>query len=115
MKPLSPTLKERKRYIVYEVKSEKKLSFNEAREAIDNALKTLIGTLGVAKAGVIHLKKYWSNEKMRGILRVNHNFIDEVKASFIFINKVESKKTNIRSIYTTGVINKAKKHILEVV
>ena len=87
-KPLLPSLKEKKRYVAFEVMSEKTLKFEFVTNEIVNEITNYIGKLGYEKMGLIFLKD-WSNNK--GIARVNNKYVDHLKASFVLIDKTNLK------------------------
>lgn len=104
MKALMPTLRECKRYVGFEIESDSPIQFKAFEEAFERGLKDLIGTLGVAQAGAFVIKdKYGSN---RGIVRVNNKFVDHIKTVFTTIKSIDEKPVNVRSIRTSGMINK---------
>ena len=65
-KKLKPTLRENKRY----------LKVNSDKEKVEKAILDFIGILGYSKAGVTWIKT--------GILAVNREKLNEVKASLAF-------------------------------
>lgn len=101
LKPILPSLKERKRYIVFEVVSATTQSFETIKEKINKALLAFLGELGCAKAGIIVLNE-WKNN--RGIIKVNNKEVDKVKAALTLIKN----SILIKCIYVTGLLNKAK-------
>ncbi len=105
MKSLLPSLKERKRYIVFEVLSSVAFKEDEVSEAIMQAMHTYVGDLGMARAGLQFPK--WKENK--GIARVNHTSADLLKASFTFINSIKNKRAIVRSLGTSGILIKAQK------
>jgi len=106
LKPLMPSLREKKRYIAFEIKSKERLSFNEAKQAIEDKMKEFIGTLGMANAGPIFLNDWEDN---KGIVRVNSKFVDHTKASLALIKEVNGKKVLFQSLGVSGVIDKLRK------
>lgn len=106
MRFLSPTLKEKKRYILFEVLSEEKLSEKQLFEEITSKYKDLYGTLGLSHAG-LQLVSYDQNRN-QGIIRLGHKFKDNLKSTFVLIDKINNKKVLIRSIKTSASINKLK-------
>lgn len=105
MKTLLPSLKERKRYIVFEVITPSDIGEEEVYDAIKHALHGYVGDLGMARAGLQFVK--WSKNK--GIARVNHTSADMLKASFTFIYSINGKKAVVRSLGTSGILIKAQK------
>ena len=63
MRALLPTLKEKKRYILFEIISKDKITKDECGDAINKSCKELLGTLGCAKAGISFLKETYKNNK----------------------------------------------------
>ena len=57
IKPVMPSLREKKRYLAFEVISKQKVEdFNKVQESIMGSALEFIGHLGMAKAGAIILK-----------------------------------------------------------
>ncbi|MBS3159392.1 hypothetical protein J4436_01255 [Candidatus Woesearchaeota archaeon] len=102
-----PVLKEKKRYIVFEIIGAK-INFTDAKHNILNALKDFIGEYGSANAGIIILDE-WRNEK--GIIKVNIKYADFLKSTFLRISNIKKEKVIIRSVYTTGILKKAKLYL----
>ena len=68
LKPVLPSLREKKRYLVFEVISKGKISnADEVSDAIWRSSLQFIGQLGAAKAGLMVLNNKWSSELQRGI------------------------------------------------
>lgn len=109
-KPILPSLKEKRRYLVFEVISASQIAFSDVREGILNELTALIGRLGMAKANISFMDD-WKNNK--GIIKVNNRYLDYVKASFVSLKKISKREAIIRSIGVSGLLNKARaKYIL---
>jgi ribonuclease P/MRP protein subunit POP5 len=68
----------------------------------------LIGTLGVAKAGLQVIKDCWKPETQKGIIRVNHKHVDEIKSALTLIQKINNKQVAVKSIGVSGILKKAK-------
>ena len=108
VKPLRPTLRERKRYLVYEVISKNDtIEPMQISNAISGSVKTYVGELGLANCGLIFLNDKFNSDMQRGIVRVNHEMTDTLKASLTFINKIDNKNVILRSIGTSGIMKKA--------
>ena len=109
LKPLMPTLREKKRYLVYEAICKNK--FNDAihvNKAILDASREFLGSLGMAKAGILPLDDQWSQDMQRGIIRVNNKQVDNVKAAFVFVKSIGAHEAIVRSIGASGVLKRAK-------
>jgi ribonuclease P/MRP protein subunit POP5 len=113
IKPILPSLREKKRYLVFEVISKQKIQdFNKVRDAIMNSALEFLGQLGMAKAGVIILKDKWNKDKQRGILRVNNKHVDNLKAALTFVEKINGADAIVRSVGVSGILKKAENKYL---
>ena len=101
-KPLSPTLKEKKRYLVYEIVSSKTISQNKSQNLISAELKDFVGKLGLGKAGLLFLKD-WENN--RGIARVNNKYLDHLRAALC---NIKEEDTMFRSVGVSGILKQAR-------
>ena len=106
MKPLLPTLKERKRYILFELTSEKKIEKKIVGEQVRKACLQFLGELGMARAGVQFLPETYNNGK--GIIRVGHKYVDEVKAALALVSKIDGKKASFNISKVSGIIDRLK-------
>ena len=106
MKPLLPVLKERKRYILFEVKSKTNIENVDVKKQVTKACLQFLGELGVAKSGVRYLPENYKNGK--GIIRVGHKHVDEVKAALALITEIGGQKASVNVLKVSGVIDKVK-------
>ena len=113
LKPVLPSLREKKRYLVFEVLSKHSVDFRSAIGAINNAVLKFQGYLGAAKAGIVALDNKWNQEKQQGIIKVSRKSIDDVRASLIFANKINNHDVIIKSIGVSGILKKAENNYLK--
>ena len=113
LRSIMPSLKESKRYLVFEIISKQKLSdFNIVSNTLKEGIIRLIGELGIARAELRILKDCWYPESQRGIMQLNNKSLNEVKASLGLIKDINGKKVIVRSIGVSGMLNKAKSRYL---
>lgn len=110
IKPILPTLRERKRYLVYEVISNRKLAHESVKKEIKKSILDFIGELGYAKSGVIIMDD-WKNNK--GLIKINHNFVDQIKASLSLIKTIDDQKVIVKSSGLSGILNKSRKKFVD--
>jgi len=110
---LLPSLRQKKRYIAFELISDAQFSSSEVEAEVNPALQTFLGQLGVAKAAPLFISKQFDKAQQRFVLKVNHKYTDEVKAALTLIKKIKNTPVIVRSLVTTGMINKANKKINE--
>ncbi|MBI2669343.1 hypothetical protein HYX14_05875 [Candidatus Woesearchaeota archaeon] len=102
---LLPSLKQKKRYIVFSVLTDKAIAIDELRSTIEKALLQFLGQLGVAKASPLLVKEQFHADTI--ILKVNHTYVDEAKAALTLIKKIKNTSVLLRSIITSGTLKKA--------
>ena len=111
MRPLLPTLREKKRYLVYEVLSRKKIkAFSSVKEAIVQAALSFSGTKGIAHTGLQIMPK-WDTQQ-RGMLRVNRRGVDVTRSSLMFIKTIEGQRVAIRTLGISGIASKAQEKFI---
>ncbi|MBI2662790.1 ribonuclease P [Candidatus Woesearchaeota archaeon] len=102
---LPPSLKQKKRYIVFEIIAKDKFTPLEINQAINEALHDFLGQLGLAKSSPHLLKEKIIHHKF--ILKINHNWVDQAKTAVILIKKIKNTPIIIKSITTSGTLKKA--------
>lgn len=114
IKPVLPSLREKKRYMVFEILSKQKIdNFDIVSEAITNAGLTFLGQLGMAKAGMLILKDKWNKDLQKGMLRVNNKHVDNLKASLTLIENIDNKEVIVKSVGVSGIMKKAQNKFLK--
>ncbi len=109
-----PSLRQKKRYIVFEVMAQSgsssglSLSFTDVQKDVQQGLLSFLGEWGVAQAAPQLLPESWSAEKQRFILRANHDMTDQVKSAIILIKSIKKGPVILRSITTSGTLKKAR-------
>ena len=111
IKPLIPTLREKKRYVSFEIISRQGIDFNSAKKAIFDEYKKLFGEKGFGDAGLIMLQNKYYPEKNSGIIRVSHKKTESLKLALASVQKINGDDAIIKSITTSGMLNKAEKSI----
>ena len=110
LKPLLPSLKEKKRYLAFEIISKSKIkAFSEVSKAIWTSTLSYAGTKGAARMGIWVLPEKYNPEKQKGIIRIGHRNMDELKASLTLIKEIEQQPAIVRSIGASGILAKAEK------
>ncbi|MBI4141608.1 ribonuclease P protein component 2 [Candidatus Woesearchaeota archaeon] len=112
IKPLLPALREKKRYVAFEVLLSKRNSFQEVSKALSSAFLFFLGELELAKAGIIMIANTFNVNAQKGVIRVNNKYVDHVKAALTFVKFVNQEPVIVRSLIVSGVLNKALKRVI---
>ncbi len=102
-KGMKPSLREKKRYVAVEVLSSREIT-RDLRRIIQESFHEFVGTFGEASAGLQFVKDCCSSSTY--VCRVNNLWVDHLKASLLFINTVEQEPLIVRSVCTSGILNK---------
>ena len=110
LKPLLPSLREKKRYLAFEAISDEMLESGDVAGAIHQSCLRLMGELGMANAGIIFLDDKFQDNK--GIIRVNNRYVNHLKASLMLINNIRDNEAVLRSTGVSGILKKAEDRYL---
>ena len=115
MKRILPSLRQKKRYLVFEIVSNKKISSSEAvsKAVWQNAL-ALLGEATMARAGIWMLKEKFNKNKQRGIIKVNHLYVAHLKSVLLMVEKISNQKAILRSVGVSGILRKAEQRYMAV-
>ncbi|MBI2508052.1 hypothetical protein HYV89_03810 [Candidatus Woesearchaeota archaeon] len=108
MKKLIPSLRERKRYIAFEIDSEHAFDKSNVIKAVDTSCRNFLGEYGYGKAGVMLVDNAVSSNGKRGVVRVNSKYADLVKVSLMMIKEINNNKVALRNVKTSGMLGKVK-------
>ncbi len=111
IKPILPSLRERKRYLAFEILSNRQIKeFKLVSDAISSSMLRFIGELGMADAGLLFLDDKFKDQK--GIIRVNHRYVDELKSALAMVEEIDNQKVLLRSLGLSGILKKAETKFL---
>lgn len=111
---LQPSLRQKKRYVVFEIIADRKFSYPEIKEEVDKSLLLFWGQLGLARASPIMVSEKFQLEQQKFIIKVNHNYVDELKAALTLSKKIKNTPIIFRSMTVSGILKKASNYNPEV-
>ena len=110
-----PTLRERKRYLAFEIVSEQPIEgFKQVSDSIWQKALEFLGELGCAEAGIMILKDKYNQERQRGLIRVNNKSLDKLRASLALIQKIDGRDVIVQSVGASGIMKKAMENYITV-
>lgn len=111
-KLLLPSLREKKRYLAFEIISEGRIDdFHAVSGRIMHSSLSFLGELETAKSGLIIMEDRWDRAGKRGILKVSNRHLKGVMASLALIDSIDGKEAMFRSLGVSGALNKAARFI----
>ena len=109
IKPVMPSLREKKRYVVYEIISKGKIqSYQQIADTINYTLLQFLGELGYGNAGIMLMHDQWNYDAQRGIIRVSHLYMNHLRSALMLIKKVAQEEVIFRTVGISGMLKKAR-------
>lgn len=108
LKALPPTLRERARYVRFEIISEAPLHGNAAKDLV-HEIQALLGVAHSAEAGLIPLD--YNENVQRGVLRTTSKGLLHVKACFAMIFRIQGIPSIVRSLKTSGMLHNVQSNV----
>ena len=114
MKAMMPSLREKKRYLAFEIISGNMITDTSLIEKsiMDQASRHL-GEIGMADAGIQVLRDSYCPPNQRGIIKVSHNSLNQLRSTLAFIKTVGIEPAAFRSIGASGILKKAQNRYLK--
>jgi len=103
LKPVLPSLREKKRYISCDILPKQDISFQTLKKEINSHLLRTLGEIGHSKAGIQYIQH---NKKM--IIRTSNKELTSTRAALMLINKINNKKARIKTAKISGILKKLK-------
>ena len=108
-KILPSSLRERKRYLGFEIISEDKIDFGEFVNAFWHSSLNFLGELGAAKVGVWLIKDLWDEKRQRGLIKCRHTQVENVRTTLALINRIGDTQVIARTLGLSGTMKTARK------
>jgi len=109
MKPLSPTLRDKFRYIAFVVSSEERVTVHGFIKELTETSLGLFGATGVSAFAI----KTISFDGFEGLLRCSYRYVDQVRAILASLSRVGSIRICVIVLGTAGSIKSATEKYLQ--
>jgi len=111
MKILASSLREKKRYVSFQVIPEPGETFTYAdlEAGVWNTFLDFFGEYGASKTSAWLLKDCWDEKKLTGIIRCNHKSVNLVIAGLGLIDRLGDNRVSFNILKVSGTIKKVKK------
>ena len=111
-KPLPPSLRAHKRYLVFELISNDKIEYGEIVSAVWDSMLNFLGELETSKAKVWFIMNLYDEKNQKGVIRCSHNYVEQMRVVLSLIHILGEKKVIIKIIGVTGTIKSARNKYL---
>lgn len=106
---LSPTLRERRRYMAFQVIAKTAIPASDIAGAIWHSILNFLGELGTAQAEVWLVKSVYDEKNRMGLVRCGHTAVEHVRAALALVSRIGDVPVTIKVIGISGTINAARK------
>ena len=104
LKPLSPTLRQRKRFVKAQIISQKKFDFKEISESLIEEIILYMGAIDLGKSGIWLLRDKFDYENQIIIMKVGTKYKDKLIGVLSLVNNVSSIKTKIETLKVSSTL-----------
>jgi ribonuclease P/MRP protein subunit POP5 len=101
---LRPSMRDKKRYIAFEILSDRPLGYDADKKLICK-INELLGVFQASKAGILRVK--YDAKTQSGLFKVDRSFVDYARAAFVMIKSLDGVKVAVHTLRVSGMLNKA--------
>jgi len=109
LKILLPSLRERKRYILFKLISEGQVSYPLLKELITSTILKFYGELTFGKFGLKFLDERWCEKKQTGIVKCNHLYVQNIIVALGLLQRLGDHRINVKILRVSGTIKSLQK------
>ena len=109
-KYLPPTLREKHRYIAFQLIGERPFRKGEVKKTIWEASLSTLGVLGSAKAKPWFIR--FDEKSQTGIVRVDRKHVEELRFALTLVTEINGSKAIFRTLGVSGTIKRLKRKFL---
>ncbi len=104
LKMSMPTLREKDRYISFEVISEEQIAFSDLESAIWNTAQDFFGEFGTAQTSLWIIRNLYDENKQIGVIRCNNISVDKVLTTLGLITRLGDVRVIFKILVVSGTI-----------
>jgi ribonuclease P/MRP protein subunit POP5 len=106
---LSPNLRERRRYMAFQVLCKTDIPPSDIAGAIWHSILNFLGEMGTAQAEVWLVKSVYDEKNRMGLIRCGHTAVEHVRAALALVSRIGDVPVTIKVIGISGTISAARK------
>ncbi|MCC5994005.1 MAG: hypothetical protein LM587_00175 [Candidatus Aenigmarchaeota archaeon] len=111
LKILLPTLRRKRRYILFKVISEQKIEYLSFKELLISTFLKFYGEHTFARFDFRLLDERWNENEQIGIARCAHNFVPNTIVVFGLLQRLGDIRINVKILKISGTINSLLKNL----
>lgn len=99
-----PTLREKDRYVAFQIISEEAVVYSDFEAAIWNTAMDFFGELGTSQISLWLIKNLYDDEKQIGVIRCNHVSVPIVLTTLGLIERLGDSRVIVKILKVSGTI-----------
>ena len=107
-KQLPPTLRDIKRYVVFEIISDNHVTYKDVVEALWTSMSNFLGEMQASKAKIWVIQNLLDEKNKKGIIRCSHTYVEHTRVVLSLIQFIGESRATIKVLGVTGTIKSAK-------
>ena len=104
LKILQPTLREKSRYIKFQILSEERIAYSDLEAAIWNTALEFYGETGASKLSLWLVKNLYNEEKQIGVIRCNNKSVEQTVAVLGLVSRLGDSRVVFKILKISGTI-----------
>lgn len=102
------SLRKKKRYVFFRVRSDGPVNYTDIKNAVFSSLLDWIGESELAKADVNFIRNLWNGKSKTGVIRCSHKYVDKVKFGMSLVHQIGDQKVVFQTLRVSGTIKAGK-------
>jgi ribonuclease P/MRP protein subunit POP5 len=111
LKILLPSLRERKRYVLFKIISEEPINYTSFKELVNSTILKFYGELTFGKFGFKFLDERWNEKEQIGVVKCNHKFVPNIILAFGLLQRIGDSRINVKILKVSGTIKSLLKNL----
>ena len=103
-----PTVRGKKRYVVFRLHSEESVDYFSLRNAVWNSLHNWMGEAGLGRANVRIIKNLYDQRKGIGFIQCDPKHVDSVKMGLSLVHQIGDQRVVFQTLRVSGTIKSGK-------
>lgn len=99
-----PTLREKERYVAFQVISEDSIMYSDLESAIWDSMMNFFGEHGTAKTSMWIVKNLYDEQNQIGVVRCNNKSVQDVITGLGLISRLGDVRVTIKILSVSGTI-----------
>jgi len=104
LKILLPTLREKERYVAFQIISEESIAYSDLEAAIWNTMMDFFGELGTSQTSMWIIKNLYDEQRQIGVIRCNHKSVQIVLTALGLIERLGDTRAIVKILKVSGTI-----------